>query len=126
MSRQNLSSGSLTRSDTNQAVQPQKMARGLKFRVKEEELYYLCNENKGADQLPGYCTADLRLCFCICIKQVFSWHGCDEIAKEYAKHVLLRTDKLSFNDHQTHSLSVLLLSQLYMGSVMRKTCLRGF
>ena len=42
-----------TRSDTNRAVQPQKVARGLKFWVQEEEgLYYLCSENKGADQLP--------------------------------------------------------------------------
>ena len=41
-----------TRSDTNQAVQLQKMARGLKFRIKKVEgLYYLCSENKGADQL---------------------------------------------------------------------------
>ena len=33
----------LTRSDTNQAIQPQKMARGLKFRIqKAEGLYYLC------------------------------------------------------------------------------------
>ena len=39
-------------SDISKAVQPQKMARGLKFRIKEvEELYYLCSENKGADQL---------------------------------------------------------------------------
>ena len=28
-----------------------------------EELYYLCSENKGADQLRGYREADLRLCF---------------------------------------------------------------
>ena len=40
-----------TWSDTNQAVHLQKMARGLKFRIEEvEELYYLCSENKGADQ----------------------------------------------------------------------------
>ena len=39
-------------SDTNQAVQLQKMARGLKFRTYEVEgLYYLCSENKGIDQL---------------------------------------------------------------------------
>ena len=32
-----------TRSDTNRAVQSQKMARGLKFRIKKVEgLYYLC------------------------------------------------------------------------------------
>ena len=49
-----------TWSDTNQAVQLQKMDRGLKFRIKEvEELYYWCSENKGADQLRE---ADLRLC----------------------------------------------------------------
>ena len=28
-----------------------------------ERLYYLCSENKGADQLRGYRSADLRLCF---------------------------------------------------------------
>ena len=43
------------------------MARALKFCIKEEEgLYYLCSENKGADQLRGYREADLRLCFRIC------------------------------------------------------------
>ena len=41
-----------TRFDTNRAVQPQKIGRGLKFWILEEEgLYYLCGENKGADQL---------------------------------------------------------------------------
>ena len=44
----------LTWSDTNQAVQLQKTARGLKFRIKKVEgLYYLCSENKGAGQLRG-------------------------------------------------------------------------
>ena len=52
-----------TRSDTNRAVQPQKMARNLKFRIYEVEgLYYLCSENKDTDQ---------RLCFHICKKPVF-------------------------------------------------------
>ena len=56
-----------------QAVQLQKMARGLKFRIKKEErLYYLCSKNKGADQLLGYCQADLRLCLRICRMLVFS------------------------------------------------------
>ena len=32
----------------------------------------LCSGNKGADQLCGFRTADLRLCFRICKKQVFS------------------------------------------------------
>ena len=41
-----------TKSDTKRAVQPQKMARGLKFRIEEEEgLYYICRKNKSADQL---------------------------------------------------------------------------
>ena len=45
----------MTRSDTNQAVQLQKMASGLKFRLMNVEgLYYLCSENKGSD---------LHLCF---------------------------------------------------------------
>ena len=49
------------------------MARGWKFRIQEEEeLCYLYTENKGADQLCGHRTADLRLCFRICKKQVFS------------------------------------------------------
>ena len=26
-------------------------------------MYYPCSENKGADHLCSYCTADLRLCF---------------------------------------------------------------
>ena len=61
------------RSDTNRAVQPVKMARGLKFRIKVGEgLYYPCSENKDADQLRGYREADLRLCFRICKKLVFS------------------------------------------------------
>ena len=63
----------LTRSDTNQAVQSQKMARGFKFLILEEEgLYFLCSENKGADQLHGDHEADLRLCFRICKTLVFS------------------------------------------------------
>ena len=38
-------------------------------------MYYLCSENKGADQLRGYREADLRLCFRICKKPVFSRRG---------------------------------------------------
>ena len=59
--------------DTNRAVQPQKIARGLKLQIEEVEgLYYQCGENKGTDQLRGYCEADLRLCLHICKKPVFS------------------------------------------------------
>ena len=62
-----------TRSDTNRAVQSQKMARGLKLRIYEVEgLYFPCSENKGADQIHGYREADLHLCFCICKNPVFS------------------------------------------------------
>ena len=57
----------LTRSDTNQAIQPLEMARGWKFCIKEVEgLYYPSSEIKGTDQLRGYHEADLRLCFRIC------------------------------------------------------------
>ena len=68
---------SLARPDTIH-VQSQKMARGLKFRIYEvyvEGLYFPGSENKGADQLRGYCKADLRLCFRICKKPVFSQGG---------------------------------------------------
>ena len=38
-------------------------------------MYYPCSENKGADQLCSYREADLRLCFRICKKPVFSQRG---------------------------------------------------
>ena len=62
-----------TWSDTNQAVQLQKMAISLKFQIKKVEgLHYLCSENEAADQLHGYPEADLRLCFRIYKTLVFS------------------------------------------------------
>ena len=62
-----------TWSDTNQAVQLLKTASGLKFQIyMVEGLYYLCSENKCADQLRGYREADLRLCFRIWKMFVFS------------------------------------------------------
>ena len=70
----NQSSGFPTRSDTNWAVQPQNVARGLKFRILEVDgLYYLYSENKGADQLRIYCAADLRLCFRICKNHLYPY-----------------------------------------------------
>ena len=45
-------------------------------------MYYLCSENKGADQLRGYREADLRLCFCICKKPVFSRPRSYELAHD--------------------------------------------
>ena len=48
------------------------IARGMKLRIKKVEgLYYLCRENKGADQFRGDIEADLRLCFRICKKAGF-------------------------------------------------------
>ena len=62
--RESRISGFPTRSDTNRPVQSQKQARSLKFRILEEEnLYYLCSENKGADQLLRNCEADLICAF---------------------------------------------------------------
>ena len=59
-----------------QAVQQHKMARGSNFFIYElEGLYYLCSENKGADQLCGYHEADLHFCFRICKNPVFSPRG---------------------------------------------------
>ena len=56
-----------TMSGTNRSVQPQKMARGLKFRIYViQGSYYTYSENKGADQLRSYCATDMRLCFRIC------------------------------------------------------------
>ena len=64
------------RSDTNRAVQSQKMVRDWKFWIyKVKELYYPCSENKGTDQLRGYREADLRLCFRLCRLLVFPWGG---------------------------------------------------
>ena len=64
--QENQSSGFPTRSDTNLPIHPLKKNRSLKLWIKiEEELYYLCSESKGADQLCSYCTDDQRLGFCM-------------------------------------------------------------
>ena len=64
----------MTRSDTNQPVQLRNKGRlCVKLWIQvEEELYYPTDENKGAEQLCSYCTADLRLCFSIGKNPVFS------------------------------------------------------
>ena len=52
VSQENLSSGFPTMFNTNQAVQPQKIVRGLKFQIyKDERIYYQRRENKDADQM---------------------------------------------------------------------------
>ena len=56
-----MSSWFLTRFDTNQAVQPQEMARGVKLQIwKVEGLYYLCSKKKGADQPLVFTYAKIR------------------------------------------------------------------
>ena len=71
----------------NRAVPPQKMARSLKFQIKKVEgLYYPYSENKGADQLRSYCPADLRLCFRICKKPVFSQQGSYYLGRQKQWH----------------------------------------
>ena len=47
-------------------------------------MYYLCSENKGADQLRGYRESDLRLCFRICKKPVFSRRGSYRVSLAFA------------------------------------------
>ena len=67
-----LSSELSTRSNAKGNVRQQKMARGLKFRIlKVNGYYFLCSEKEVGDQLRCYRTADLRLCFRICKKQLF-------------------------------------------------------
>ena len=66
-----------TWSDTNQAVQPHQIARGLKFQIyKVEGLYYLCSEK--------HRKADLRLCF----ENVKCWFSHD------GAHIRVFTGKL--------------------------------
>ena len=80
-----MSLGFSSRSDTNLPVQPQ-MARGMNFPIQEEEcLHNICSEGKDADQMHGYPTIRLHLCFSICKNtnkcfsngqnQDFSWHS---------------------------------------------------
>ena len=58
--------GILTSSDTNQAIQPQKMARGVEWDLEGRQgLYYiyLYSDYEVVEQLRRYHAADLRLCF---------------------------------------------------------------
>ena len=48
-------------------------------------MYYPYSENKGADQLRGYRKADLRLCFRMCKKPVFSRRGSNDLTQQYTK-----------------------------------------
>ena len=95
------------------------MARSLKFWIYiVEGLYYPCGENKGADQLRGYRKADLRLCFRICKKPVFSQRGSN---KE------LFSDRIAGS---TCCLMVLILyhnlQDFYLVAMAEYGCYRGF
>ena len=69
------------RSDTKQAVQSQKQAGSLKFRTLEEEnVYYPCGENKGADQV----TAKLICVFVFAYAECwFSHEAADILGKVF-------------------------------------------
>ena len=122
---ENRSSGFPSRSDTNRPVHSQKKARLLKFWIYvEEELYYPCSENKGADRLRSYCEADLCLCFRIgknpvfsrcgslvigsyqdsqmcCIRYVSLWSANDQFCMKKIKKSIIR--KLEFTPCQTQT-----------------------
>ena len=55
-----------------------------------EGLHYLCSKTIGVDQLRSYCSADLHLCFRICIRPV-SLHMA-QIKKVYAMISLFSVD----------------------------------
>ena len=77
-------------SDTNQAVQLQKMDRGLKFRIKKEErLYYLCSEKKKA--LSSFTvTAKLICVFVFAYAKRWFYHGAAQMSIITCTYVLLR------------------------------------
>ena len=73
-------------------------------------MHYPSSENKGADQLRGYREADLRLCFCICKKLVFTRRGsyqdkhqqhtltCSECPKKFTSRSGLQIHMKSHSD----------------------------
>ena len=96
---------SLTLSDTNRAVQLQKMARSLNFRILQiEGLYCLCSENKGADQLRGYREADLRLYFANA-KRLFS-HDAAQIDMIQREHMVNRSTSFYSHVHKNETFTI--------------------
>ena len=105
-----------TRFDTNRHVKSQKQARGLKLQILDEDrLYCPSSENKGADQLCIYCTADLRLCFRICRLFVFLCGGSYKGICKYsgfciisyirnAIHISLYASKIVLGQHASSSM----------------------
>ena len=74
-------------------------------------MYYPYSENKGADQLRGYREADLRLCFRICKKPVFSRRG--SFQTRYPKTVSFDNSEIKFSHHA--------LGHTYQHQIMRLT-----
>ena len=65
-------------------------------------MFFPCSENKGADQLRGYREADLRLCFRICKKPVFSRRGSYNLDNENSwTFILMRHNTQSCNKKMT-------------------------
>ena len=100
------------------------MAKGLKFQIKKVQgLYYLCNENQGVDQLCGYHTDDLRLCFHICKKQVFSHYFHSGITPQWE---ITRTRKKNtgqlFSLRNSHKISRLVFISLFNSYRSHKKC----
>ena len=72
-----------TRSDTNRAVQSQKMVRGWKFWIqKVEESYYPCRENKGVISLAVTAKLICVFVFRLCRLFVFSYYCCSNVESE--------------------------------------------
>ena len=87
------------------------MARGLKFRIYVVEgLHYPYGENKGADQLRGYREADLRLCFRICKKPVFSRRGSfDHAEKHTLSYIIIMAELENIPIMPAHSRTIVCL-----------------
>ena len=68
-------------------------------------MYFLCSENKGADQLRGYREADLRLCFRICKNLVFSRRGSyiHVLLSHIVSYFYVITESLNMRNCVSHS-----------------------
>ena len=78
-------------------------------------MYFPRNENKGADQLRGYREADLRLCFRICKKPVFSQRGSNGIVLLKTSSVRNFVSSLPSGDTKTSKLDSKLSQSMVVG-----------
>ena len=72
--------------------------------MEEEGLYYLCSENKGADQLRGYREADLRLCF----------HNAKHLFSHDAAHFMVLVSPVNIMTDQSALFRYLLQISLFL------------